>query len=104
MNLALLRTQIKNKKNILVVSGLGRGTAHTLAYQIKEMYGKYINEVKTADYIELNNYDFTNINLLISSIPLRRDFSVPSIEVNYFLVIMIKRELKQYCVIKKYLR
>lgn len=48
------------------------------------MYGKYINEVKTADYIELNNYDFTNINLLISSIPLRRDFSVPSIEVNYF--------------------
>lgn len=84
MNLALLRTQIKNKKNILVVSGLGRGTAHTLAYQIKEMYGKYINEVKTADYIELNNYDFTNINLLISSIPLRRDFSVPSIEVNYF--------------------
>lgn len=54
------------------------------------MYGKYINEVKTADYIELNNYDFTNINLLISSIPLRRDFSVPSIEVNYFLMIMIK--------------
>ena len=34
MNLALLRTQIKNKKNILVVSGLGRGTAHTLAYHI----------------------------------------------------------------------
>ena len=29
--------KIKNKKNILVVSGLGRGTAHTLAYQIKEI-------------------------------------------------------------------
>lgn len=94
MNLALLRTQIKNKKNILVVSGLGRGTAHTLAYQIKERYGKYINEIKTADYIELTNYDFTNIDLLISSIPLRRDFSVQNIEVNYFLNENDKRKIE----------
>ena len=49
------------------------------------MYGKYINEIKTVDYIGIKKYDFTDIDLLISSIPIKHDMSVSKIEVNYFL-------------------
>ena len=68
INLALLRKRIKDKKNVLVMCGVGRGTSRTLAYQIKEMYGKYINEIKTVDYVGCKKYDFTDIDLLISSV------------------------------------
>lgn len=85
IHLALLRKQIKEKKNVLVMCGVGRGTSHILAYQIKEMYGKYINEIKTVDYVGIKNYDLTDIDLLISSIPIKHDMSVSKIEVNYFL-------------------
>lgn len=85
IHLALLRKQIKEKKNVLVMCGVGRGTSHTLAYQIKEMYGKYINEIKTVDYVGIKNYDLTDIDLLISSIPIKHDMPVSKIEVNYFL-------------------
>lgn len=85
IHLALLRKRIREKKNILVMCGVGRGTSHTLAYQLKEMYGKYINELKTVDYVGIKKYDFTGIDLLISSIPIKHDMPVSTIEVNYFL-------------------
>lgn len=94
IHLSLLRKQIKEKKNILVVCGVGRGTAHTLSYQIKEMYGKYIHEMKTTDYIGLKTYDFKDIDLLISSIPIKDNISIPKIEVNYFLNDRDKKQIE----------
>lgn len=85
INLSLLELKMKWKRNVLVVSGLGSGTAHTLAYQIQELYGKYINSIKTTDYIELRKYDLSNIDLLISSIPLKQEYPVPTVSVKYFL-------------------
>ena len=85
IELALYRKQIKEKKNILVMCGIGRGTSSTLAYKIKEIYWNYINEIKTVDYIGLKKYDFTGVDLLISSIPIKYSLPIPMIEVNYFL-------------------
>lgn len=85
IHLALLRKQIRDKKTVLVMCGVGRGTAHTLAYQIKDMYGKAIHKIKTTDYISLKTYDFADVNLLISSIPIKYELPVSKIEVNYFL-------------------
>lgn len=85
IELALFRKQIKEKKNVLVMCGIGRGTSSTLAYKIKETYWKYVNEIKTVDYIGLKKYDFTGIDLLISSIPIKYHIPIPMIEVNYFL-------------------
>ena len=65
--------------------GIGRGTSSTLAYKIKEIYWNYINEIKTVDYIGLKKYDFTGVDLLISSIPIKYSLPIPMIEVNYFL-------------------
>lgn len=85
IELALYRKQIKEKKNILVMCGIGRGTSSTLAYKIKEIYWNYINEIKTVDYIGLKKYDFTDVDLLISSIPIKYSLPIPMIEVSYFL-------------------
>lgn len=94
INFALLRKQINEKKNVLVMCGVGRGTSRTLAYQIKELYGKYINEIKVIDYIGLKNYDFKNIDLVVSSIPIKYKLPVSKIEVNYFLSDSDKRKLE----------
>lgn len=85
IELALYRKQIKEKKNILVMCGIGRGTSSTLAYKIKEIYWNYINEIKTVDYIGLKKYDFTDVDLLISSVPIKYSLPIPMIEVSYFL-------------------
>lgn len=96
LELALFRKQIKENKNILVMCGIGRGTSSTLAYKIKEMYWNYINEIKTVDYIGLKNYDFTGIDLLISSIPIKYSLPIPMIEVNYFLSDHDKKRIFTY--------
>lgn len=96
IHLALLRKKIKEKKNVLVMCGVGRGTSRTLAYQIKEMYGRYINEIQTVDYIGFKNYDFTNINLVISSVPIKYNISVPKIEVSYFLSDIDKKRIESF--------
>ena len=85
LELALLRKKIKDKKNILVMCGVGRGTSSTLAYQIKEMYGKFINEIQTVDYIGIKSYDFEDVDFLITSTPIKNKLPMPVIEVNYFL-------------------
>ena len=74
MNLALLRAQIKTRKNILVVSGLEEDSLIHWLIKLKRCMENILMRLRQLDYIELNNYDFTNINLLISSIPLRRFF------------------------------
>lgn len=96
INLALLRKKIKDKKNVLVMCGVGRGTSRTLAYQIKEMYGKYINEIKTVDYVGFKKYDFTDIDLLISSVPIKYKIPVSKIEVNYFLNDIDKKRIEAF--------
>lgn len=96
INLALLRKRIKDKKNVLVMCGVGRGTSRTLAYQIKEMYGKYINEIKTVDYVGCKKYDFTDIDLLISSVPIKYNIPVSKIEVNYFLNDIDKKRIESF--------
>jgi lichenan operon transcriptional antiterminator len=96
INLSLLELKMKWKRNVLVVSGLGSGTAHTLAYQIQELYGKYISSIKTTDYIELRKYDLSNIDLLISSIPLKQEYPVPTVAVRYFLSESDQKTIEMY--------
>lgn len=100
LELALLRKKIKDKKNILVMCGVGRGTSSTLAYQIKEMYGKFINEIQTVDYIGIKSYDFEDVDFLITSTPIKNKLPIPVIEVNYFLNNNDKKEYSPFWMIK----
>lgn len=96
IELALLRKQIKEKKNVLIMSGGGRGTSSILAYQIKELYNKYINEIKMVDYIGIKKYDFSHVDLLITSAPIKEELPISIIEVNYYLTEQDKEKIKNY--------
>lgn len=96
IELALLRKQIKEKKNVLIMSGGGRGTSSILAYQIKELYNKYINEIKMVDYIGIKKYDFSHVDLLITSAPIKEELPISIIEVNYYLIEQDKKKIKNY--------
>ncbi len=96
IEVALLRKQIKEKKNVLIMSGGGRGTSSILAYQIKELYNKYINEIKMVDYIGIKKYDFSHVDLLITSAPIKEELPISIIEVNYYLTEQDKKKIKNY--------
>lgn len=96
IELALLRKQIKEKKNVLIMSGGGRGTSSILAYQIKELYNKYINEIKMVDYIGIKKYDFSHVDFLITSAPIKEELPISIIEVNYYLTEQDKKKIKNY--------
>lgn len=96
IELALLRKQIKEKKNVLIMSGGGRGTSSILACQIKELYNKYINEIKMVDYIGIKKYDFSHVDLLITSAPIKEELPISIIEVNYYLTEQDKKKIKNY--------
>lgn len=96
IELALLRKQIKEKKNVLIMSGGGRGTSSILAYQIKELYNKYINEIKMVDYIGIKKYDFSHVDLLITSAPIKEELPISIIEVNYYVTEQDKKKIKNY--------
>lgn len=96
IELALLRKQIKEKKNVLIMSGGGRGTSSILAYQIKELYNKYINEIKMVDYIGIKKYDFSHVDLLITSAPIKEELPISIIEVNYYITEQDKKKIKNY--------
>ncbi len=84
IHLALLRRrENRNQKNITVICGMGRGTSHTLAFRLKELFGSYINEIHTAEVSNLPQIQ--NTDLIISSIPIHSDLKVPIMRVNYFL-------------------
>lgn len=85
-NLALERKKNKqDKKNILIVCGTGRGTAKLLLYQFKENFGKYLNQIMTCDALGVKNVDFTNIDYVITTVPLQFVVPVPILEIKSFI-------------------
>ncbi|MEG0661615.1 MAG: BglG family transcription antiterminator [Anaerorhabdus sp.] len=85
-NLALERKRnVISKKNVLIVCSTGRGTAELLVYKFREEFGKYINKIETCDSLSINKIDFTNIDYLITTVPIIDSVPVPILEVKYFL-------------------
>ena len=99
-NLALERKNRKqDKKNILIVCGTGRGTAQLLMYQFKDNFGKYLNQIYTSDALGIKNVDFTDIDYVITTVPIAYSVPVPILEIKSFVedrdVKTIKRFLSQ---------
>lgn len=84
-SLALERKRtIFSKKNVLIVCSSGRGSAKLLIYKIRSEFGSYINNIETADLYSLRNYDFTNIDYVITTINIKFSIPRPILEVNCF--------------------
>ncbi len=85
-NLALERKKnIISKKNILIVCSTGRGTAQLLVYRFKEEFGKYLNDINTCDTLSIKKVDFSNIDYVITTVPIKEKIPVPILQIEYFL-------------------
>lgn len=81
-NLALERKKSDIvKKSILIVCGTGRGTAQLLLYRFKENFGKYLKNIYTSDVLSLKNKDFSDIDYVVTTVPLEMEIPVPILEI-----------------------
>lgn len=74
-----------DKKNILIVCASGKGSAQFLLHKYEKEFGQYVDKMQTCDLYRLSNIDFTNIDYVISTVPIKDKIPVPILEVKYFL-------------------
>ncbi|WP_158634058.1 BglG family transcription antiterminator [Radiobacillus deserti] len=72
-------------KRCLIVCASGMGSAQLLNYKIQAKFGSQIKVLGTTEFYKLNNVDFSEVDFVISSIPIRETLPVPVIEVNTIL-------------------
>nr|WP_090237580.1 BglG family transcription antiterminator [Lentibacillus halodurans] len=83
---AMERQKLESElKRCLIVCASGLGSARLLYYRIKAKFEGHLEVVGTTEYYKLNQYDFNKIDLIISSIPIPEDISVPVLEVSPIL-------------------
>ena len=72
-------------KKCLIVCASGLGTAQLIYYKLKAQFGEGLEVVGTTEYYKLGQYNLTDIDFIISSIPIREEQVVPVIVVNAIL-------------------
>ncbi|WP_440897648.1 BglG family transcription antiterminator [Amphibacillus sp. Q70] len=79
------KTKRKKKKNVLIVCASGVGSAKLLYYRIQNLFEQEIEIADTINYYNLAMHDLSNIDLIISTIPIPEELGVPIVVVNTFL-------------------
>jgi lichenan operon transcriptional antiterminator len=80
-----MKTIQKKAKRVIVVCASGVGSAKLLFYRLKNEFKEEIDIVGTTNYYQLNEYDLSSIDFIISTIPLKEDTGIPVQVVNTFL-------------------
>lgn len=73
------------KKNILIVCASGKGSAQLLEYRYRQEFGSYVNRIETCDVSNLKKFNFSDIDYVFTTIPIKDKVPVPVQEVKYFL-------------------
>ena len=72
------------KRNILLVCASGSGSAKLFEYRFREMFGDYLDRVEACDIGSLASWDFSNIDYVFSTVPVKTAIPVPVCQVQYF--------------------
>lgn len=78
------RKQVEKKK-VLFVCASGAGTARLMAYKIQETFGDYIGEITVCDHLSVSRQDFSRIDYVFTTVPIKERVPVPICEVKQFL-------------------
>lgn len=73
------------RKNILIVCASGKGSAQLLHYRYRQEFGSYVDRIETCDVSNVGKVDFTDIDYVFTTVPIRDKVPVPVQEVKYFL-------------------
>lgn len=85
LELALSRKQEENKHNFLVVCASGAGTSRILLQRIQTLFGDSINNIEVRSVFELEHSGYDGYDLILSTVPLNINVTIPVIYVNYYL-------------------
>ena len=96
-NLALeRRKQTQGKKNILVVCSTGRGTAQLMKYQFLDHFGKYLNQIYTADVMQVESFDFHQVDYVITTVPIHAAVPVPILQIGAFMEEQTIKDIERF--------
>lgn len=82
---ALERKKSGQKDNLLVVCGSGKASSELLVYQIKNYLNDVFNVVKTISRHSLKDYNFKNIDYILTTVEINISVPVPIIMTEDFL-------------------
>ena len=83
-SVALERKRTKQKENILVVCGSGKASSELLVYQVRENFGSYLNVAEATSRHALRNYNFDQVDYILTTVPIDVPVPVPIIETSNF--------------------
>lgn len=78
------RRSDRRAKNVLIVCASGLGSAQLLAMRVREQLGDYLGAIGTCDVAQLSHIDFSDIDCVFSTVPIRTRLPVPVHEVGFF--------------------
>lgn len=85
------------KKKVLFVCTSGAGTAALMAYRMRESFRDYIGEIITCNQRSIGKQDFSQIDYVFTTVPLRERIPVPICEIKGLL------EFSDFAGIKRFL-
>lgn len=88
------RTELP-KKNILVVCASGRGSARMLEYRYRQEFGAYVGSIQTCDVAHVSKADFSKIDYVFTTVPLREALPVPVRQIEFFFDEAEAREVRR---------
>ena len=74
-----------DKKNVLVVCSSGAASSRLIAYRFEEEFAKYLDHIYVCDAFRLDHFDFSTVDYIFTSVPIRQKVNVPIIWVENFL-------------------
>jgi len=92
------RTHIK-KKTILLVCASGAGTAKLLAYKMQDTFHDCIKDIIMCDERNVEKQDFSRIDYIFTTVPIRTKVPVPICEVKFFMSISDIKEMRRILIL-----
>lgn len=87
------------KKRILMVCSSGNGSAQLLKYKYMDEFGKYIEDIGICTVYQLEDMDFSDIDYVLTTVPVSRKIPRPIMEVQTFLndseILKIREKLQE---------
>lgn len=74
-----------NKKNILIVCATGKASAELLAYQYREVFGKYLDKIQICNISDLSKQLFTDVDYILTTTNINVVVPVPILRVKMYL-------------------
>ncbi len=72
-------------RRVLLLSSLGIGAANSITKELQVHFGDELTVKKTAGYYELPDEDLNEYDLVISTMPILRQLSIPSVVISQFM-------------------